>query len=126
MISVDETHRLDGGTLHARRSRIRGGAPGRRVALACRPTEDRGLSPGGGAPRPKGGGVGARGDLAPLAHLALALIGEGEVLYRGKRMPAVKGLAAARLHSVVLEAKEGLALINGVQMSGAVGGPAAG
>ena len=71
---------------------------------------------------PEQGSVGASGDLAPLSHLALGLIGEGEVIYRGKRMSAARGLAAAKLRPVVLEAKEGLALINGVQMSCAVGG----
>jgi histidine ammonia-lyase len=71
---------------------------------------------------PQQGSVGASGDLAPLAHLALALIGEGEVRRRGRRLPARRALAAARLRPVVLGAKEGLALINGVQMSVAVGG----
>ncbi len=71
---------------------------------------------------PQQGSVGASGDLAPLAHLALALMGEGEVRHRGRRLPARRALAAARLRPVVLGAKEGLALINGVQMSVAVGG----
>lgn len=71
---------------------------------------------------PEKGSVGASGDLAPLAHLALALQGEGEVFYRGRRMSARRALASARLRPVALEAKEGLALINGVQMTCAVGG----
>jgi histidine ammonia-lyase len=71
---------------------------------------------------PQQGSVGASGDLAPLAHLALALIGEGEVRRRGRRIPARRALAAARIAPVTLGAKEGLALINGVQMSVAVGG----
>jgi histidine ammonia-lyase len=71
---------------------------------------------------PEKGSVGASGDLAPLAHLALGLMGEGEAIYRGRRMSARRALAAARLEPVVLEAKEGLALINGVQMSCSVGG----
>ena len=71
---------------------------------------------------PEKGSVGASGDLAPLAHLALALMGEGEVFFRGRRMRASRALAAARLHPVELAAKEGLALINGVQMTCAVGG----
>ena len=75
---------------------------------------------------PSKGSVGASGDLAPLAHLALALMGEGEVDYRGRRTKAARALAAARLKPVELEAKEGLALINGVQMSCAVGGLALG
>jgi len=71
---------------------------------------------------PSQGSVGASGDLAPLAHLALGLIGEGEVLHRGRRKPAARAFAAARLKPVELAAKEGLALINGVQMTCAVGG----
>ncbi|HTO89307.1 MAG TPA: histidine ammonia-lyase [Thermoanaerobaculia bacterium] len=71
---------------------------------------------------PRQGSVGASGDLAPLSHLALALIGEGEVRRRGRRLPAGRALAAARIRPVTLGAKEGLALINGVQMSVAVGG----
>jgi histidine ammonia-lyase len=63
------------------------------------------------------GSVGASGDLAPLAHLSLPLIGEGEVLYRGERQPAAAALAAAGLAPLRLSAKEGLALINGTQVS---------
>ncbi len=68
------------------------------------------------------GSVGASGDLAPLAHLALGLMGEGRARYRGRNMGARAALAAARLKPVTLAAKEGLALVNGVQMSVAVGG----
>ena len=71
---------------------------------------------------PAQGSVGASGDLAPLAHLALGLIGEGEVIVRGRRRPAAEALRRARIEPVSLQAKEGLALINGVQMSVAVGG----
>jgi histidine ammonia-lyase len=71
---------------------------------------------------PEQGSVGASGDLAPLSHLALALIGEGEVFFRGRRTGARRALASARIKPVVLASKEGLALINGVQMSCAVGG----
>jgi histidine ammonia-lyase len=71
---------------------------------------------------PAQGSVGASGDLAPLAHLALGLIGEGRARRHGREMAAGKALAAARLKPVTLEAKEGLALVNGVQMSVAVGG----
>jgi len=74
---------------------------------------------------PSRGSVGASGDLAPLAHLALALIGEGEVFYRGRRMRAREALAEAGIEPVVLAAKEGLALINGTQAICAVGGLAA-
>ena len=71
---------------------------------------------------PAKGSVGASGDLAPLAHLALGLTGEGRVRYRGRVLSAAKALEKARLKPVSLEAKEGLALVNGVQMSVAVGG----
>ena len=71
---------------------------------------------------PSKGSVGASGDLAPLAHLALVLIGEGEVFFEGNRMPAQAGLAKAGLTPLVLEAKEGLALLNGTQAMAAVGG----
>ena len=70
---------------------------------------------------PSQGSVGASGDLAPLAHMALPLIGEGRAEYRGAVLPAVEALAAAGLTPVVLEAKEGLALINGTQAMTALG-----
>ena len=66
------------------------------------------------------GSVGASGDLAPLAHLCLPLIGEGEVFYQGKRMAAVEALEQASITPVKLSAKEGLALINGTQVSTAL------
>jgi len=71
---------------------------------------------------PERGSVGASGDLAPLAHLALGLTGEGEVRFRGRTVSARSALRRARIAPAVLYAKEGLALINGVQMSVAVGG----
>lgn len=71
---------------------------------------------------PEKGSVGASGDLAPLAHLALSIIGEGESFYRGQRMPGGDALRAAELLPVRLAAKEGLALLNGTQAMGAVGG----
>ena len=71
---------------------------------------------------PARGSVGASGDLAPLAHLALVLIGEGEAFYEGARMPASDALAGAGLTPLVLEAKEGLALLNGTQAMAGVGG----
>ncbi len=71
---------------------------------------------------PARGSVGASGDLAPLAHLALGLIGEGRVRAAGRELSAGRALSAAGLAPVTLQAKEGLALINGVQMSVAVGG----
>jgi histidine ammonia-lyase len=70
---------------------------------------------------PARGSVGASGDLAPLAHLALALIGEGEVIYQGKRTGACCALKAAGIEPLVLEAKEGLALLNGTQAMAATG-----
>jgi histidine ammonia-lyase len=70
---------------------------------------------------PDRGSVGASGDLAPLAHLALVLIGEGEAFYRGERMAGAEALKRAGLAPVVLEAKEGLALVNGTQAMCAVG-----
>ena len=70
---------------------------------------------------PERGSVGASGDLAPLAHLALALIGEGEVFVDGVRRKASEAFAAAGLKPVELEAKEGLALVNGTQAICAVG-----
>jgi histidine ammonia-lyase len=71
---------------------------------------------------PEKGSVGASGDLAPLAHLALSLIGEGEVFLDGKRMPSGEALKRAKLKPVKLAAKEGLALLNGTQAMHAVGG----
>jgi histidine ammonia-lyase len=72
---------------------------------------------------PEKGSVGASGDLAPLAHLALVLIGEGEAFCAdGTRRPGREALAQAGLAPLVLEAKEGLALVNGTQAMQAVGG----
>lgn len=70
---------------------------------------------------PAKGSVGASGDLAPLSHLALVLIGEGEAIYRGQRVAGSHALAAADLAPVQLAAKEGLALLNGTQAMTAVG-----
>ncbi len=69
---------------------------------------------------PAQGSVGASGDLAPLAHMAAALIGEGEVFYKGVRMASDKALSSAGLTPIVLQAKEGLALLNGTQASTAL------
>jgi len=70
---------------------------------------------------PEKGSLGASGDLAPLAHMALVLIGLGEAYYKGERMPGIKALALAGFHPLTLEAKEGLALINGTQAMTAIG-----
>src|SRR3954471_8135778 len=88
---------------------------------------------------PSQGSVGASGDLAPLAHLALVLIGEGEAFVsdtpreagksassraserRGKKMTGAKALAAAQIKPLILEAKEAISLINGTQAMLAVG-----
>ncbi|HSV45514.1 MAG TPA: aromatic amino acid lyase, partial [Ramlibacter sp.] len=66
------------------------------------------------------GSVGASGDLAPLAHLCLPLIGEGEAFFGGVRMPGAHALERAGLRPLQLSAKEGLALINGTQVSTAL------
>jgi histidine ammonia-lyase len=70
---------------------------------------------------PEKGSVGASGDLAPLAHLALAAIGEGEAFYQGERLASAKALKRAGIKPLQLEVKEGLALLNGTQAMGAVG-----
>ena len=69
---------------------------------------------------PAQGSVGASGDLAPLSHMTLALLGEGEMLVDGKRVPALPELERAAIKPLTLGAKEGLALINGTQTSTAL------
>jgi histidine ammonia-lyase len=69
---------------------------------------------------PAQGSVGASGDLAPLAHMTLALLGEGEVWVVGRRRPALAALQSAGIKPLKLQAKEGLALINGTQTSTAL------
>ena len=71
---------------------------------------------------PEKGSVGASGDLAPLAHLALTAIGEGEAYFEQKRMPSADALSRAGIAPLQLEAKEGIALLNGTQAMAAVGG----
>jgi histidine ammonia-lyase len=70
---------------------------------------------------PSQGSVGASGDLAPLAHLALPLIGRGRVELNGTVVPALVALREANLEPLTLEAKEGLALLNGTQLMSAIG-----
>jgi histidine ammonia-lyase len=82
------------------------------LVLACL---DRGIVP----VVPARGSVGASGDLAPLAHLALPLVGEGEAFLDGERVPGLEALTRAGLEPVKLEAKEGLSLINGTQFMAA-------
>ncbi len=69
---------------------------------------------------PAQGSVGACGDLAPLAHITAGMIGVGEVFLKGERMAATDALAALNLEPVQLQAKEGLALLNGTQVSTAL------
>ncbi len=70
---------------------------------------------------PEKGSVGASGDLAPLAHIALAIIGEGTVEFDGENLPTREALSRANLEPIILEAKEGLSLVNGTQAMSAVG-----
>ena len=67
------------------------------------------------------GSLGASGDLAPLAHLSLPLIGEGEVYFEGKKVHSSKVLTAFNWEPIVLQSKEGLALLNGTQFMAAYG-----
>ncbi len=71
---------------------------------------------------PEKGSVGASGDLAPLAHLCLVLIGQGEAFYKGQRMPGIEALRKCGMDPLQLEAGEGLALVNGTQVMTAIGG----
>lgn len=69
---------------------------------------------------PEKGSLGASGDLAPLSHMVLVLLGEGEAFYRGRRVSGKRALAQAGIEPVILEGKEGLALINGTQVMTAI------
>src|SRR5207244_9611683 len=71
---------------------------------------------------PEKGSVGASGDLAPLAHLAQTVIGEGEAFFDGQRLASAEALQLAQIEPLRLEAKEGIALLNGTQAMAAVGG----
>src|SRR5205823_11459139 len=70
---------------------------------------------------PSRGSVGASGDLAPLAHLALPLVGEGEAWVDGERLSGAEALTRVGLEPIELRAKEGLSLVNGTQFMAAVG-----
>lgn len=69
---------------------------------------------------PEKGSLGASGDLAPLSHMVLVLLGEGEAFYQGRRMKGAEALTLAGIKPVALEGKEGLALINGTQIMTAI------
>src|SRR5699024_7699167 len=69
---------------------------------------------------PAKGSVGASGDLAPLSHMTLTLIGEGQAYYQGELMSSEQAMQKAGITPIVLAAKEGLALINGTQVSTAL------
>ncbi len=71
---------------------------------------------------PEKGSVGASGDLAPLAHLCLVLIGQGEAFYKGQRISGMEALRKYGIEPIQLEAGEGLALVNGTQVMTAIGG----
>ncbi len=71
---------------------------------------------------PEKGSVGASGDLAPLAHLCLVLIGKGEAFYEGQRLSGIEALQKCNLNPLTLKAGEGLALVNGTQVMTAIGG----
>jgi len=71
---------------------------------------------------PEKGSVGASGDLAPLAHLCLVLIGQGEAFYEGQRISGIEALKKCGLKPLQLKAGEGLALVNGTQVMTAIGG----
>ncbi len=79
---------------------------------------DRGVTP----VIPEKGSVGASGDLAPLAHLARTVIGEGEAFFDGQRLASAAALERAQIEPLQLEVKEGIALLNGTQAMAAVGG----
>ncbi len=70
---------------------------------------------------PEKGSLGASGDLAPLAHMVLVMLGEGEAFYKGERMPGAKAMEMAGIDTLELTSKEGLALINGTQVMTSIG-----
>ncbi len=70
---------------------------------------------------PEKGSLGASGDLAPLSHMVLVMIGEGEAIYKGERMPGKEAMDKANIPIIELTSKEGLALINGTQVMTSIG-----
>jgi histidine ammonia-lyase len=108
------------GMLHALAGSLRRGYSGVRAEVVelLLAMLERGVTP----VIPSRGSVGSSGDLAPLAHLALVLIGEGEASHGGERLPGGEALSRAGLEALTLAAKEGLALINGTHLMAAAGG----
>jgi histidine ammonia-lyase len=108
------------GMLHALAGSLRRGYSGVRAEVVelLLAMLERGVTP----VIPSRGSVGSSGDLAPLAHLALVLIGEGEASHGGERLPGGEALSRAGLEPLTLAAKEGLALINGTHLMAAAGG----
>ena len=70
---------------------------------------------------PEQGSLGASGDLAPLAHMVLTMMGEGDAIYKGERMKSIQAMEKAGIATIELTSKEGLALINGTQVMTSVG-----
>jgi len=70
---------------------------------------------------PEKGSLGASGDLAPLSHMVLVMLGEGEAYYQGKRLKGIEAMKRAEIPTVELTSKEGLALINGTQVMTSIG-----
>ncbi len=114
-ISIEQSRAM----LFLRAANLSIGHSGVRVALVeqCVKILNAGITPW----IPCQGSVGASGDLAPLSHLSLVLIGEGRAYYRGKLMAGAKALKAAGIRPLRLGPKEGLALINGTQFMTALG-----
>ena len=105
--------------LFLRAANLAQGYSGVRVALVehCLNILNAGIAPW----VPEQGSVGASGDLAPLSHLSLVLIGEGSAYYRGKLVSGARALRAAKIRPIRLGPKDGLALINGTQFMTALG-----
>ncbi len=107
------------GILFLRANELARGRSGVRPELVLRLADI--LNSGAAPVIPSRGSVGASGDLAPLAHLALLALGEGDALEQGRRVPAASLLARLGLKPFALEAKEGLSLLNGTQAMQSVG-----
>ena len=103
----------------ARLNTLLGGISGVRweIILCLREMLNRGVHP----EIPEKGSLGASGDLAPLAHMALVLIGEGQARFRGERLAGDEAMSRAGINPVGLEAKEGVALVNGTSLMAGLG-----